>query len=186
MVRCLLCQQRIPRTSRRKSPEVPAGTRVSPHGYPPKDPPTAGIPAYSRSARNCHDRPVTPEVAGSSPVAPVKSLQISRFCCPSRRKRPPAFTDPAHIPHGNPPLEPGRSREFPQPFGRPDRPEVASRTSAEYACLQVFRPARQRPAASIPHRSRTPSQRGPHCSAGLPHFRRHGPGPRGAHPVPAA
>jgi hypothetical protein len=34
------------------------------------------IPAHSRSARNHQDRPVTPEVAGSSPVAPVKSLQI--------------------------------------------------------------------------------------------------------------
>ena len=37
---------------------------------------TAGIPAYPRSARKRHDRPVTPEVAGSSPVAPVKVLQI--------------------------------------------------------------------------------------------------------------
>ena len=33
------------------------------------------IPAHSRSARNHHDRPVTPEVAGSHPVAPVKALQ---------------------------------------------------------------------------------------------------------------
>jgi hypothetical protein len=32
---------------------------------------TPRIPAYSRSARKRHDRPVTPEVAGSSPVAPV-------------------------------------------------------------------------------------------------------------------
>jgi hypothetical protein len=30
-----------------------------------------GIPAYPRAARKRHDRPVTPEVAGSSPVAPV-------------------------------------------------------------------------------------------------------------------
>jgi hypothetical protein len=29
------------------------------------------IPAYPRSTRKRHDRPVTPEVAGSSPVAPV-------------------------------------------------------------------------------------------------------------------
>ena len=32
---------------------------------------TAGIPADSRSARKRRDRPVTPEVAGSSPVAPA-------------------------------------------------------------------------------------------------------------------
>src|SRR5262249_17867603 len=32
-----------------------------------------------------HDRPVTPEVAGSSPVAPVKALQISMYlACRSR------------------------------------------------------------------------------------------------------
>jgi hypothetical protein len=30
-----------------------------------------GIPAYPRSARKRQDRPVTPEVAGSSPIAPV-------------------------------------------------------------------------------------------------------------------
>jgi hypothetical protein len=51
-----------------------------------------GIPAYPRSARKRHDRPVTPEVAGSSPVAPVENtLQIGIFCCPSWRNRPPAF-----------------------------------------------------------------------------------------------
>ncbi len=39
-----------------------------------------GIPAYSRSARNHQDRPVTPEVAGSSPVAPVENcLQVASF-----------------------------------------------------------------------------------------------------------
>jgi hypothetical protein len=32
----------------------------------------AEIPARSRSARNHQDRPVTPEVAGSSPVTPVQ------------------------------------------------------------------------------------------------------------------
>jgi hypothetical protein len=31
------------------------------------------------------NKPVTPEVAGSSPVAPVKSLQIGMLCCLSRR-----------------------------------------------------------------------------------------------------
>jgi hypothetical protein len=43
--------------------------------------------------------PVTPEVAGSSPVAPEENiLQISLFCCPIRRKRLPASFDPALIP----------------------------------------------------------------------------------------
>jgi hypothetical protein len=37
----------------------------------------------SRQASLPPARPVTPEVAGSSPVAPVKSLQIGIFCCPS-------------------------------------------------------------------------------------------------------
>src|SRR5207253_298155 len=36
-----------------------------------KDLLAAGLPAYSRSARKRQDRPVTPEVAGSSPVAPA-------------------------------------------------------------------------------------------------------------------
>ncbi len=48
-------------------------------------------------------RPVTPEVAGSSPVAPVENiLQIGIFCCPSRRNRPPASTGHALIPQANP------------------------------------------------------------------------------------
>jgi hypothetical protein len=38
------------------------------------------IPAQSRLARKRQDRPVTPEVAGSSPVAPAKNtLQIRVF-----------------------------------------------------------------------------------------------------------
>jgi hypothetical protein len=37
-------------------------------------------------------RPVTPEVAGSSPVAPVENtLQLGRFCCRFWRHRPPVF-----------------------------------------------------------------------------------------------
>jgi excisionase family DNA binding protein len=38
-------------------------------------------------------RPVTPEVAGSSPVAPAENiLQITMFCCQDRREGPPAFS----------------------------------------------------------------------------------------------
>jgi hypothetical protein len=34
----------------------------------------------------CERRPVTPEVAGSSPVAPVKTPEIGRLCCQHRRR----------------------------------------------------------------------------------------------------
>jgi hypothetical protein len=44
------------------------------------------------------ERPVTPEVAGSSPVAPVKVLQIGILSYRRRSDRPPASCDPAHIP----------------------------------------------------------------------------------------
>jgi hypothetical protein len=70
---CSLLRQRpIPRGSRTSSPEAPARTRESPQSQGRKALLTPGIPAYPRSARKRHDRPVTPEVAGSSPVAPVK------------------------------------------------------------------------------------------------------------------
>jgi len=36
------------------------------------------IPAYPRSARKRQDRPVTPEVAGSSPVAPVQPTEARK------------------------------------------------------------------------------------------------------------
>jgi hypothetical protein len=39
---------------------------------------TAGIPAYPRPGRKRQDRPVTPKVAGSNPVVPVKDLQSRR------------------------------------------------------------------------------------------------------------
>ena len=45
-----------------------------------------------RRASLCRTRPVTPEVAGSSPVAPVENTpQIGIFCCPFWRNRPPAL-----------------------------------------------------------------------------------------------
>jgi hypothetical protein len=53
----------------------------------PKDPLTAGIPADPRSARKRHDQPVTPEVAGSSPVAPALEVPAKTgLRCPERRK----------------------------------------------------------------------------------------------------
>jgi hypothetical protein len=74
---CSLSRQRvIPRSSRRRPPGAPADTRESPQDEAWRLLLTAGIPAYPRPARKQQDRPVTPEVAGSSPVAPVKALQI--------------------------------------------------------------------------------------------------------------
>ena len=84
------------------------------------------IPARSRSARNHQDRPVTPEVAGSSPVAPVKYLQISIVCCLARRKRPPASIHPAHIPHGNPRTRPAKAANSRNPLVPATRPEVVA------------------------------------------------------------
>jgi hypothetical protein len=67
----------------------------------------------------------TPEVAGSSPVAPVKYLQIGIFCCRCRRKRPPAYFHPAHIPHGNRRTVLARAGNPRNPWRRPQGSVVA-------------------------------------------------------------
>jgi hypothetical protein len=69
-------QRAIPHTSRSRSPEAPARTRQYPQRHRRKALLAPGIHAYPRSGRTRQDRPVTPEVAGSSPVAPV-----SRSAC---------------------------------------------------------------------------------------------------------
>ena len=71
-----LGQRRIPHKSRGRPPEAPAHPRESPQCEGRKALLTAEIPAYPRSARKRHDRPVTPEVAGSSPVAPAASFVL--------------------------------------------------------------------------------------------------------------
>jgi hypothetical protein len=71
-VRLPFRQRVIPRPSRMRSPGIPGCSRQSPHDDGRKDLLTPRIPAYPRSTRRRHDRPVTPEVAGSSPVAPAK------------------------------------------------------------------------------------------------------------------
>jgi len=58
--------------SSRSPPRIPATAR-------PKRPFRAGIPAYHSSAPKRQDRPVTPAVAGSSPVAPVSEPLVERF-----------------------------------------------------------------------------------------------------------
>ena len=102
VTRCCLHsrQPRIPGSSRRRRPQAPAGARQSPQGHGRKALPLPEIPAYSHPARKRQDRPVTPEVAGSSPVAPaVNILHIGMFCCQDGRERPLAFcvsrSDPA-------------------------------------------------------------------------------------------
>ena len=61
----------IPRTSRRRLPDAPDCSQESPQRFGQIALLLSEIPVYPRSARKRHDRPVTPEVAGSSPVAPV-------------------------------------------------------------------------------------------------------------------
>jgi hypothetical protein len=70
--RLLLRQRSIPRSSRTGSPQSPAKPRESPQWWSQKAMLTAESPAYPCSARKRQDRPVTPEVAGSSPVAPAQ------------------------------------------------------------------------------------------------------------------
>ena len=78
--------------SSRRYPQIPATQRR-------KGPLMAAIPAYPRSARKRHDRPVTPEVAGSSPVAPVfrSACKSAMFCCLHRQRfrlSSPSFAAP--------------------------------------------------------------------------------------------
>jgi hypothetical protein len=66
-----LIPQEAPGGSRPR-PRIPATTGAESLRF-------TGIPAYPRSTRKRHDRPVTPEVAGSSPVAPVQTCKIGSF-----------------------------------------------------------------------------------------------------------
>jgi hypothetical protein len=74
----------IPHSSRTSLPEAPAYSRESPHPQRRKALRFTRIPAYPCSTRKPHDRPVTPEVAGSSPVAPVRKVPArGPFASPS-------------------------------------------------------------------------------------------------------
>jgi hypothetical protein len=75
-------QLSIPRSSRRRSPEAPAGPRRTPQDDGWKALLAPVIPADSRPDRRDQDRPVTPEVAGSSPVAPVTVYAASAATFP--------------------------------------------------------------------------------------------------------
>ena len=88
---------RIPRTSRRTLPEAPAQAGQSPQDHVREDLLAPVIPAYSGRTRSRQDRPVTPEVAGSSLVAPIENiLQIGVFCCRFWRNRPAGFPPVTH------------------------------------------------------------------------------------------
>ncbi len=112
------------------------------------------IPAYSRSAPKTQDRPVMPEVAGSSPVAPVKTLQTRKFCRPVQAQRPPASIDPAHIPPGNPRTKPGVAGNSRTP-GLANRPEIASPPNSKEAGSQELRSPRLN--SWLPSRAPSPS-----------------------------
>ena len=67
------------RSSRGRSPDNPARARQSPQKPSGKACSCRKIPAYSRSARKRQDRPVTAEVAGSSPVTRAEDMR-PRVC----------------------------------------------------------------------------------------------------------
>ena len=71
---------------------MPADARQSPQDEVRNALLAPGIPAYPRPRRKLQDRPVTPEVAGSSPVAPVESpceWASSVACTGATDRRPP-------------------------------------------------------------------------------------------------
>jgi hypothetical protein len=70
-------QRRIPRSSRTRPPEAPAPTG-NPRNTRSESPASGRNPRASPLKRNPQDRPVTPEVAGSSPVAPVSNTPAKR------------------------------------------------------------------------------------------------------------
>jgi hypothetical protein len=66
--------------------------------------------------------PVTPEVAGSSPVAPVKSLQIGIFCCRIRQRMSADYTNgcSSRVETAQSGAKPGSTSRFQAVFGLVD------------------------------------------------------------------
>jgi hypothetical protein len=79
----------------RGSPEAPARARESPQRQGRKSLLSPGIPAYPRSARKRQDWPVKPEVAGSSPVAPVHPRESGPRCARAMMTREDSPPDDA-------------------------------------------------------------------------------------------
>jgi hypothetical protein len=100
-------------------------------------------------------RPVTPEVAGSSPVAPVKSLQIGIFCRLSGRKRPPAFRIPRSSRTGSSPSAPLGAANPRTVDDRPHRrASCGSRTNTLRICSDFIRTPDWLPRVSRSHSAR--------------------------------
>jgi hypothetical protein len=70
----------IPHTSRRRSPEVMPAAPALPTRNEQRALLAAPIRARHRKAPHALSRPVTPEVAGSNPVASVKTCKSELFC----------------------------------------------------------------------------------------------------------
>ena len=79
--RSLLRQRSIPRSSRRRAPEALACTRESTQRLGWKTLLSPGNPRRLPPGRRYQDRPVTPEVAGSSPVAAVSRSACKKALC---------------------------------------------------------------------------------------------------------
>jgi hypothetical protein len=138
---------RIPRTSRRMTPEAPAGARLSPQRQGRKALLSRVIPAYPRRARGHHDRPVTPEVAGSSPVAPVKlpanwHIVLSVLAPDSRRPHKRLFEAARN----------GQKRAETVVEGHEFKPFCGLvETAAKAACDHTKRPEVKAPRSSVSH-----------------------------------
>jgi hypothetical protein len=125
------------------------------------------IPASPRTespalARNPRLLPLSPELPrpachaggrGFESRRSRKVLQIGHFCCLSRRKRPPASTDPAHIPHGNPRSNPARAGNSRNPWaGQIGRRSLRGRVRNRRVCRYFVPPGngQQRPSRTAP------------------------------------
>jgi hypothetical protein len=123
-----------PAGGRRRLPQAPAEPRKG-DGWKALLAPV--VPADPRPDRRDQDWPVTPEVAGSSPVAPVKVLQIvyvfdistaGFFFIPRRSRTRIGLRSPQGA---------GPSRLSPEKDDRPRQPEVLWSLNAEAARLQA-------------------------------------------------
>jgi hypothetical protein len=111
-----------------------------------------------------HDRPVTPEVAGSSPVAPVKIPANRVLFFALRGASDLRLQEIPRTSRTGIPQIAGRSREFPQPVAPAKQPEVVSSPDAKEAGSQEVCPTRQRSdfhPAQIPREGRRRVPRGP-------------------------
>jgi hypothetical protein len=111
------------------------------------------IAAYPRSARKRQDRPVTPEVAGSSPVAPAKVPANRHLLLPGLAQSTAGLpTDPALIPHAGSKCDSGPVKGWKWPH---------------FCCSSRHRPTCRRSShpAQIPREKRAVTGKDPFCHA---------------------